>query len=741
MSLYLALALSPSAHACDIASITSQLNAFAGSTVVSPSAPFRTRPTTLAARLDGAIDGLVAMGCTVDPDDVWFGVTQAGRTAAGVDGAGAPVDFHFQSQSIWGTQDPDGVPHAFSGAYTSRFAGSLEVDDGSVVVGVHARIAGSRSIWYGVRGTGCDATAAAQAWRTTRHDTTCIADGPERCDGHDNDCDATSDPAGMATFLDLAGVAHDWSSAFETPPATLTIDEPGTLGLCRGTYEGAITVAADASIHGTGADVVLSGGDALRPLDVQGVSLDLQDLQVGGGTTDDDGGCVRLASGSTLTGVDLVFEGCTANDGGAIHGSGADVQLERATLTGNQAAHQGAGLWMEDGSLTLTDCDLSDNDAVHFGGAVYGDALQVDASGVTMGGNHGRSGGALALAAGSSLTLEGAEISGNDATFRGGAIYALDSGVSLADVVFEGNTAATYAGAVYVSDGTVVAEGVTTTANVSGAAGGFFLQDVAASFDGCDFIENVADGSNPSQANVGGGGIVIFGSTSSVTIDGGRFEGNRATNGGAIRTDQGVFTVTGTTIVDNGIVENAAVQSRGGALSVDNSILALVDVTITGHTAEWGGAIWTNGDGITITGGTIEGNSAELGGVLYLGGDTARFDGVQLLGNAASSQGGVVYLSQGALEIEGGEVSGNAAASGGVVWVDDDAASVTLVDTTLSGNSTSDAGAAALSVFDAEVTNTTFAGNTTHDVLNRHTAATFDFAAGETFTCDSAGCD
>jgi CSLREA domain-containing protein len=171
--------------------------------------------------------------------------------------------------------------------------------------------------------------------------------------------------------------------------------------------------------------IAVSGANAFRIFDVQGVDVGISNL--------------RLINGRAVgTG--------NAGYGGAIRTStlGGALTLTNVILSGNHAQTRGGALFVESGpTVTATDCTFDNNTVDTFGGAIdqVGGILIINSS--TISNNTAASGGGLEIQSASETRMTNVTFSGNSATGDGGAIARIgtDKVLSLNNVTITNNTA------------------------------------------------------------------------------------------------------------------------------------------------------------------------------------------------------------------------------------------------------------------------------------------------------------
>ena len=388
-----------------------------------------------------------------------------------------------------------------------------------------------------------------------------------------------------------------------------------------------------------------------------------------------------------------------------------------ATFIGNEALKDGGAIyntfWNDNGlgkgdGVTVAGI-FKENKAGRFGGAIYNDGA-ADANGK-----------------GGVMTINSAEFKGNEAS-RGGAIF---NGAGKMDilgtadkrVVFEDNKA--YVGGaftdVYTNNAETFIKDALFEENHAGAdagAAGFYGKvDV----ENTIFRENTAaitvDGVTADIGNSDGGGAIMVGGTSDVSLTKVQFVGNESgARGGAISArhltgyeldiDTATFTnnkagnfgggianVYGGTVNMNNVdfVSNSATKAGGaiyngkdmnyggstGSMSTNHGILNIAGTnTFTGNTAsEFGGAIYNdNGGTINMSGTNTFANNTHgknaaandiynLGtlnitdGTTTIGGGIAGNEGTLVLENGATLNIGTALIQQGTVNLDGAIVA------------------------------------------------------------------------------------
>lgn len=312
-------------------------------------------------------------------------------------------------------------------------------------------------------------------------DPTVHPDAAERCDGVDNDCDPSTADAGVAWQDATDGwedVTERFAEGTADAPVSITLDEPGTLHVCAGTWYAGLQLDADVDVVGAGSELsVLDGGDVAHGIwvdapvsvSVQGLTLqnfvdtvpgpyDYYDFSTQRGTY---GPALHCAEAAEVVARDLVF---ASNEGHVVGGSvsvrdGCELQLSDSAFVGGDAM-LGGHLAVSGAHAEVTDTTFEGGRATLAGGSVFvGEvfsyayaASSLTCSGCLFDDNHaeagGFGGGAAFVFYESTLQLNQGAFTNNDTPEDGGAVllntFGAGSGptggvVDFAGTWFDGN--------------------------------------------------------------------------------------------------------------------------------------------------------------------------------------------------------------------------------------------------------------------------------------------------------------
>ena len=182
--------------------------------------------------------------------------------------------------------------------------------------------------------------------------------------------------------------------------------------------ESPIVVTKDLEIHGVTVDgipfVSIESVDSRALLIEAGAGVKLKGLRFANGKeTSGDGGCVHAQGDLVVDGV--IFESCSAQNGGAIFAA-AGLVVENSAFASNKASANGGAI-SASGAIALAGSDFLANEA-DYGGAIYGHEVGIVES--TLRANEARTDGGAIWA--EYLILETSTVDANDAAEKGGAM-------------------------------------------------------------------------------------------------------------------------------------------------------------------------------------------------------------------------------------------------------------------------------------------------------------------------------
>jgi HYR domain len=195
----------------------------------------------------------------------------------------------------------------------------------------------------------------------------------------------------------------------------------------EGTCIGALDIAKDITLAGSGAAILDGEGQAIRVVTVRsGATVTITGLTITGGQGFAGVGIHNLG---TLTLEDSRVSGNIATlwGGGIYNRNGATLTVQNSAVTGNTAGENGGGIY-NDGALTVTDSSVTGNDGGHGGGGVFNSSFGTfELSTAVVHANSAQSGGGVAN--NGTLMVEKSTITSNRASY-GGGMY-LDGGAAV----------------------------------------------------------------------------------------------------------------------------------------------------------------------------------------------------------------------------------------------------------------------------------------------------------------------
>lgn len=392
-------------------------------------------------------------------------------------------------------------------------------------------------------------------------------------------------------------------------------DEAGDLDLLH-----APSLPLDLRIAATGTDpaTIRQMVAGQRVIEVHGISVELHNLVLTGGSIDGAGG-------------------------GILSDAGSDLRLSRVNVF-NNTANSGGGIYNA-GLLDIVDSQLQLNTATFIGGgAIYNDGGDVRLRGSLVRANTGPSGGGLLIDEGdvrviaSTLNLN---VANDD---RGGAIQKQEGSLTIENSDFDSNSASNYGGAVSFT-GIVQIRHSQFLGNTALNGGGGAIYGGSAYISHSRFTENSAqtggamdiarlwlrDSLLEDNAAVlfAGGGVWVG---IEATVQRTRFYGNTAAvRGGGVA----LAGIASKSIVDS-VFSGNSTQGQGGGLWLDGQV-ELANTTVTGNAA--GNNPGQGGGGIYITSGAnVSAVNISLIGNLS-GGDLHKFGNLSIGNSIISTPG------------------------------------------------------------------------------------------------------
>ncbi|PRP82062.1 adhesin-like protein [Planoprotostelium fungivorum] len=360
-----------------------------------------------------------------------------------------------------------------------------------------------------------------------------------------------------------------------------------------------------------------------------------------------DGGAIWSNSDAFLGHTTL--QGNQGQQGGAIYGN-ARVFLNSTQLILNSGASNGGAVYCQ-GDAFVSDTIISSNKVKNGnGGAIYGRG-RVQMSGGEYKNNY------ITMAIGqggvvwsqSDMTIMNARFENNTAS-SGGALFS-GSSVTTNNSLYIAHTATDTAGAIYSTTDATIYNSTFLNNTGSLGAGGAVHSDVGA-------VKSVASVYDNNAAKGSGGAIYAKLDVHSEDLT---ISNNRADSGGGLYSYQGNVYVLRTWFYDN----EASAPGRGGAISGGN--ISVDGARFLGNSASQGGAIYCAGDTLQLNDTDILYNNATgLGGGIYMAGSTLTIYNERLSNisyNTAGQSGGAIYAPNANVTIEWAEFIGNSAPS------------------------------------------------------------------------------
>ena len=299
-------------------------------------------------------------------------------------------------------------------------------------------------------------------------------------------------------------------------------------------------------------DGLLSLREALA--EAAGEDTVMFDSSLAGGTITLAQGQLEITKSVTVTASDLE-DGITIDAGGAsraVNITGMKVTLENLTVTGGNAADNGAGICNNGGSLILNNIGFADNSATGSGGALYSTG---------------------------SVNLTDCDFTNNTAGISGGAILST-GGITVTNGVFSGNSAGDDGGAIATTGSFTITDSSFTGNSTVDDGGAIYFESISGMIDTVVFTSNSAQDD----------GGVIFGKTlgDALVVKYSIFNDNYCHGAGAAMNVTGVFRIS------NSLICNNRCDNYGGGIYVgaSNKTSQMTNTTVAENTAKLGGGIY-----------------------------------------------------------------------------------------------------------------------------------------------------
>lgn len=407
----------------------------------------------------------------------------------------------------------------------------------------------------------------------------------------------------------------------------------------------------DANEAGTrGGGIYVTGEDASLTMDGGSVRANETTASIG---SDGGGGiCVEGPVSMNLEGVSVTGNSSAFLGGGIVGRDGAMIELLDSTIGDSKSEGPGGGIFVtgEATSLAVVNTIVSGNEAGNVGGGIYSQFASVWLSAADVSSNTAPEGGGLYLD-GVELEVSNSYVHENATTGDGAALRMQGGSAVIVDGYFVDNEAGGDAGALFADGTSITATRLFVTGNTAATRGGGILltgEGTSLSVDDGAITGNVL-----ATADQGSGGAGLYaGGDVDVLLEGVMVGENVSPNhgGGILATGGANVTVAGASTVQ----DNAAAIAGGGIYaSQPETQLVVAGSAVRGNSAgSNGGGLYVTSAPLTITGSTIEGNDAPRGGGAVLRHHVATLTNVHVKGNTATDTGG-------GLLIEGAQVTMN----------------------------------------------------------------------------------
>jgi len=394
-----------------------------------------------------------------------------------------------------------------------------------------------------------------------------------------------------------------------------------TVNLAAGIYTPSkqIDINKSLSLIGAGENsTTISGSSTNRVLEIDATSsvVNLNDLSISNGYSNDVGAGILLAIGTLNFSNGILSHNSSLSDGGAIYTSnGTNLNLNNVTISNNSATGNGGGIYNAGNTTVVNSSTLSANSAAN-GGGIYNNAV-------------------------GTLTINDSSLFGNQATTIGGSIY----NAGTANITSSSIDNFTDIGGTVTFNGDISATQVDTDKNS---------------------IVNISGNINTTGAQIYDGAVTIANNpTLTASIIG--FQSNVDGNSNlTINTSQGVnflgaVNVASLTTGVNGSTKIQADITTSGALTYNNPVTIANNPDLTANSVTFASTVNGNSNlTINIQNGNVNfqnavGNNVGLGDLTIE--NASNFVGESIDANSITETAGTGNTTLGNLTTQGGGVN------------------------------------------------------------------------------------
>jgi len=452
--------------------------------------------------------------------------------------------------------------------------------------------------------------------------------------------------AGSLRSAIAAANANSGVDAIEFSGSLFGDSNPDVITLTSGRIE----INDDLQILGPGADLLtVSAGGQSQLFFVSGAATDV------------------TIDGLSLADGDASGNSFDAQSGGAIYNDNSSLTLSNIMLTGSSAAVDGGGLYNQSGTVTVTGSTITNNSTGRGGGGLASNGL-LTVTTSDFSGNSAPFGGAIAVGVQGTLDLQESTFSSNSADVSGAGVFNYFGSATITDSLFEGNVSVrggtvTNSGDLLLTDSTFVGNTATYGGGAANSEGGTaivlrstFTDNLATRDGGGLFNSTGGDLTVIESTFLGNEGTLVGGGVANVregtvSVLGSTMSGNTSNYGGAIANIYGAeMTVANSTISANVANNSGGGVLNDGLLSVTNSTIVL---NLSNQASGGGGGLLTNpvaGVETTLNNTLVAGNvRAQAGSLLpsNVGGKPVTGDSAYNLIGAPGADGGLVHGANG----------------------------------------------------------------------------------------------